>query len=226
MPKPTRKTGRTAGRPKRDAQTHDGDTERRILAAAHAVFVRRGTAGARMQEIADEAGVNPALLHYYFRSKDGLARAVFQQAAAQLFPEVMRILGSDASIEMRIEQVVHHYIDTLRKHPFLPGYVLGELSFQPERIVAFAHSTTAPGQGPRETLARLGHDLAARAATGDLRPMTPEQFLVNVGSLCVFPFVARPLLMPLTGMNGAAFDLFLEARRAELPGFIIRALRP
>ena len=179
-----------------------------------------------MQEIADEAGVNPALLHYYFRSKDGLAQAVFREAAAQLFPEVMRILGSDTPIETRIEQVVHHYIDTLRKHPFLPGYVIGELSFQPERIVAFAHSATPPGHGPREVLARLGHDLAARAATGDLRPMAPEQFLVNVASLCVFPFVARPLFTPLTGMTSAAFDQFLEARRAELPGFIIRALRP
>ena len=77
----------------------DGDTERRILQAARTVFVRRGTAGARMQEIAAEAGVNQALLHYYFRSKQRLAEAVFREAAARLVPAVLTLLGSEASLE-------------------------------------------------------------------------------------------------------------------------------
>src|SRR5215470_18834221 len=71
----------------------DGLTEQRILDAAHAVFVRRGTAGARMQEIAREAGVNQALLHYYFRTKDQLARAAFARAAAEFLPAVIDVLG-------------------------------------------------------------------------------------------------------------------------------------
>ena len=71
----TRQEPPPAGRTRRD-------TEQRILDAAHAVFVRRGTAGARMQEIAAEAGVNQALLHYYFRSKEQLSQAVFERAAA------------------------------------------------------------------------------------------------------------------------------------------------
>ena len=66
------------------APTRDGDTEQRILYAAHVVFLHRGTAGARMQDIASQAGVNQALLHYYFRSKDRLSEAVFRRAAAQL----------------------------------------------------------------------------------------------------------------------------------------------
>ena len=225
MKTPVSTTRRKAGRPKQDATVRDGDTERRILEAARVIFVRRGTAGARMQEIAEEADVNPALLHYYFQSKDGLAQAVFREAASRILPEVLRTLGSDAPIETRIEHVVHHYIDVLREHPFLPGYVLGELSFHPERIVAMAQAATAQGEGPREMLARLGRDLDARAAAGEMQPMTPEQFLVNLVSLCVFPFAARPMLAALVNLDGPAFDLFLEARRAELPGFIIRALR-
>src|SRR5438552_19155582 len=75
------------------------ETERRILDAAHAVFVRAGTAGARTLEIAKEAGVNPALLYYYFRTKERLAEAVFRRAAGQLLPAVIRILGSDATLE-------------------------------------------------------------------------------------------------------------------------------
>src|SRR5215470_18138118 len=77
----------------------DGDTEQRILDAAHAVFVRRGTAGARMQEIAAEARVNQALLHYYFRSKEQLARAAFERAGSQLMPAVIQVMASDAALE-------------------------------------------------------------------------------------------------------------------------------
>src|SRR5579872_6639447 len=80
----------------------DGQTETRILDAAHRVFVRSGTAGARTQEIAREAGVNSALLHYYFRTKERLAEAVFRRAASQLMPAVIRILASDLSLEDKV----------------------------------------------------------------------------------------------------------------------------
>lgn len=179
-----------------------------------------------MQEIAEEAGVNPALLHYYFRSKDGLAQAVFREAASRIFPEVLRLLSADAPFEVRIEQVVHHYIDNLRKHPFLPGYVLGELSFHPERILAFVHAAAVPGQEPRNVLDRLGQELSARVAAGQMRPIAPEQLLANLVSLCVFPFAARPLLASVTGMDDPGFGSFLDVRRAELPGIILRSLRP
>ena len=77
----------------------DLQTEERILDAARKVFIRRGTSGARMQEIAAEAGVNQALLHYYFRSKERLSVAVFQQLASRLFPALIMTLASDASID-------------------------------------------------------------------------------------------------------------------------------
>lgn len=207
--------------------TRDGDTERRILDAARRVFVRRGTAGARMQEIAEEAEVNPALLHYYFDSKDGLSLAVFREAAGKLFPGILRILSSDLAIEDRVEQIVHHYIDTLREHPFLPGYVLGELNFNPSRMTMMAAQLASPGAPlvPRAALDRLEHELARRAALGDFRPMTADQFVVNLASLCVFPFAARPMLGMLLAIDDAGWQRFLDARRAELPRFILNALR-
>src|SRR5687768_18539732 len=82
----------------------DTDAEQRILDAAHAVFLRRGTAGARMQEIADEAGVNKALLHYYFRSKDRLAEAVFGRILRGMFPPLVAILGSELEIDEKVRQ--------------------------------------------------------------------------------------------------------------------------
>ena len=95
----------------------DGETEERILRAARTVFVRHGTAGARMQEIAEEAGVNQALLHYYFRSKDRLAQAVFRDVAGRMVPSIVAVLGSESSIEQKVEQFVHH-----PQQPFAPAH--------------------------------------------------------------------------------------------------------
>jgi len=211
----------------RPAGVRDGETERRILEAARRVFIRHGTAGARMQEIAAEAEVNPALLHYYFDSKDGLALAVFREAAGKLFPGVMRALASDAPIEARVETVVHRYIDMLRENPFLPGYVISELSFNPDRITALAAQLVSPDApfAPRAALEHLGRELARRAAIGDFRPIGPDQFLVHLVSLCVFPFAARPMLRTVLALDDAEWNRFLDVRRRELPRFILNALR-
>src|SRR3954469_21716372 len=92
-------------RARRAAPARDGQSEQRILDAARAVFIRRGTAGARMQEIAREAGVNQALLHYYFRSKEGLSPAVFEQFASRLFPALIQILGGNELLDDKIDRI-------------------------------------------------------------------------------------------------------------------------
>ena len=205
----------------------DGDTEERILDAARRVFVRRGTAGARMQEIAAEAGVNQALLHYYFRSKDRLAATVFEESAGRLIPAIVQLLGSDAPLEEKIERFVHLYIDAVRQSPFLPGYIVSELHQQPERLTGLIESA---GQKPslvvQAVVQRLGAQLREAEAAGAMRPIAPEQLFMNMVGLSVMPFLARPLLQAVFGMDDEAFGRFLDERRAELPGFIIRGLRP
>ena len=214
--------------PERLPVQRDGDTEQRILDAARAVFVRRGTAGARMQEIAQEAGVNQALLHYYFRSKDRLAEAVFRQVAGRIIPMVFEILGSDLSIEDKVERFVHLYIDALTPSPFLPGYILSELHHHPERAAQLfaAAAGVEPGRFTAPILTKLGAQIDARVREGTMRPIEPRQFAVNLISLCVFPFAARPLLAVAFGLDGPAFARFLEHRRRELPVFFLNALRP
>src|SRR5438034_8170392 len=128
------KRNRTRQRTRTPAVPRDRDTEGRILDAAHAVFVRRGTAGARMQEIAAEAGVNQALLHYYFRSKDRLAKAAFQRAASQLMPAVIQVLGSEGDLEEKVARVIALEIDHLSRAPYLPGYIISEITHHPERV--------------------------------------------------------------------------------------------
>ena len=181
-----------------------------------------------MQEIAEEAGVNQALLHYYFRTKERLAAAVFRQAASRLAPSILRVLGSDLPLEEKVEQFVHLYIDMVRKHPFVPGYILSELHHHPERLAAIATAVTGYPAVPvaQGLIEKLGAQLRERAAAGSMRPIAPEQFVVNLLALCVFPFVARPVLAVAFGIDDAAFERFLDERRAELPNFILSALRP
>jgi AcrR family transcriptional regulator len=208
-------------------QHADADTERRILDAARTVFIRRGTAGARMQEIAAEAGVNQALLHYYFRSKERLAEAVFREAAARLVPTALATLASELPLHEKVERFVHHYIDTVREHPYIPGYILAELHQHPERVAALPAAMGLDPQRMRGALfATLDAQLREGAAAGTLRPMTPRQFMVNLLSLVVFPFAARPLVRVLLGLDDAGFERFLDERRRELPAYILAALRP
>jgi TetR/AcrR family transcriptional regulator len=206
----------------------DGDTEQRILEAARVVFVRRGTAGARMQEIAAEAGVNQALLHYYFRSKERLAEAVFRHVAGRVVPTVLGVFGSDLSIEAKVEQIVAAYIDAFSRSPFLPGYILSELHHHPERATQLF--TSAAG-GPPDQIARairekLRAQIDGRAKAGTMQPIAPEQFMVNLLSLCVFPFAARPFLRVALGLDDDGFARFVDQRKRELPAFFLNALRP
>jgi len=220
-----RRPGRRApARPER----RDGDTERRILDAAHVVFLRRGTAGARTHEIAKEARVNPALLHYYFRSKERLAEAVFERAAAQLLPNVIRILTSDAEVETKVEQVVDVELRQLAERPYLPGYIISELTHHPERVRQLISTVTgmAPADVGAVVRSRLSSQIADRVRAGTLRPIAPEQFVVNLVSLCIFPFAARPMLMAILGLDDSGFDAFIDRRRKELPVFFLKALCP
>lgn len=198
----------------------DRETEERILEAAHTVFLRRGMSGARTQEIADEAGVNKALLHYYFRSKEKLARAVFRSAAAQLLPRVYSLLGSDAPLEKKVHDIVEFELDFLMAHPYLPGYVASEIHYHPELVQEIYGDRGPP---PLETLRA---QLDGEAAAGRIRPIAPEQFVANLMSLLFFPFVARPAFGFMLRLEGDRFDGFIEERKASLADFILRGMRP
>lgn len=205
----------------------DTETEKKILGAARTVFLRRGTAGARMQEIAEEAGVNQALLHYYFRTKERLAATVFREAASRLVPAVLGVFKSGAPLEQKIEQFVHIYIDTVRASPFIPGYVVSEMHHHPERLAAMLESEGVdPAAIAVNLRQKLAAELEAAAGRGEIRQIAPEQFLLNMIGLTVIPFIARPALGIVFRMDEPAFHRLLDERRAILPRMILNSLRP
>ena len=206
----------------------DADTESRILDAAHAVFMRRGTAGARMTEIAREAGVNHALVHYYFRSKQRLAEAVFHRAITQFFPVLIGVLTSDASIEDKVKRVAAAQIDMLLGNRYLPAYLIAELNHYPERAEQLLGSIsgTTPAALRTRLFGTLGKQLEEAASNGTLRPITPQAFVLNLVSMVVYPFAARPLVLAILGQDEPTFEAMMERRKTDIPNFFLAALRP
>jgi len=181
-----------------------------------------------MQEIAAEARVNQALLHYYFRTKEHLAKAAFERAAMQLLPAVIRIMASEGELEDKVARVIDLEIEQLMRAPYLPGYIISEVTHHPERARQLIG--TLSGLAPEDIRSRvfgaLRAQIDARVVRGAMQPIAPQTFMVNLMSLCIFPFAAAPMLKAVTGMDDAAFAAFMDARRRELPAFFLGALRP
>ena len=199
------------------------ETESRILEAAQTVFVREGTREAKLKEIAEEADVNQALLHYYFRDKKTLADTVFEEVASEFFPQLEAILNAEQSVEEKVRTFVPKYIDLVQENPYLPSYIVGELNQNPAELKSRIRSLDL---APFEKLGSLERQLKRRAEEGTLRPISAEQFVVNLVSLCVFPFIARSLLEAAMGVEREDFDRLLEERKQAVPQFFLNALRP
>ena len=199
----------------------DQETRNRILDAADRVFTRKGTASGRTQEIADEAGVNKALVHYYFGTKAALADAIFARALGTLVPRIFGILADpNRSIEQKVPAIVKEQIDFHIAHPYLAGYMIAELHAHPERI---AGMMTAHGRIPLDVLRR---QLQEGARAGKLRRIAPEQFVASMMGLLLFPFAIRVALCELLGLDADRWQAFLEERRRMLPDFVMAGLRP
>ena len=200
----------------------DQETRDRILDAAHAVFIRKGTAASRTQEIAAEAGVNKALVHYYFGTKAALADAIFERALGTLMPRIFGILADPGrGIEAKVRAIVKEQIDFQSARPYFAGYMVSELHSQPDRI-----SRLMMRQGGRIPLDVLRKQLRDGARAGAIRPMSAEQFVANMMGLLIFPFAIRPALCELLGLDATRWRAFIEERRRLLPDFFMAGLRP
>lgn len=194
-------------------------TEARILAAAKRVFVKNGMAGARMQDIADEAGINKALLHYYFRNKELLFEKIFLESAADFWPQLTAVLESDAPLFKKIESFSEVYIDKFVADPYLPLFVLSEMNRRPRQFFKKMFGGNPPN--PQKLLVQIEEQVKA----GVIRPVDPVQLIINMISLTVFPFVGKPMFMAVMNISEADFDKQIRVRRKEVAHFIIESIK-
>ncbi|MEP6711285.1 MAG: TetR/AcrR family transcriptional regulator [Ferruginibacter sp.] len=194
--------------------------EKKILAAAKKVFTTQGMAGARMQDIADEAGINKAMLHYYFKDKDKLFEMIFIGEAQKFFPKINMIFVSDAPLFEKIEHFVNEYLDEMTESPYLPWFVLNELNRDADQFLNKVWNM-ASRPDPSKFLAQIEREVKK----GTIKRISPLHLLINLLSMTIFPFVARPMIIRTMQMDELQFRQMIEQRRKEIPKFIIDAIK-
>lgn len=193
-------------------------TEEKILAAAQSVFIRKGMDGTRMQEIADEAGINKALLHYYFRSKQKLFEAIFDKAFAQILPDILNMVDSEITFIEKLNNFIDNYFDLLMKNPFLPGFIIKEINRDSDLIISVFKKQ---GINPSIFLEVAKQEMEK----GKIRKMDPRELIINILAMCIFPFAARPLLEIIFFNNDKkAYQDFLSQRKNNVKEFVIKSI--
>ncbi len=195
------------------------NTEHKILEAAKNVFLKKGMAGARMQEIADGAGINKSLLHYYYRSKQKLFLAVFQFAIRSFVPEIREIIASQKPIEEKVELFVRDYIDILLEHPFVPMFIIQEIQRDPDTLF---QTFIEAGIQPEIILKEFQESMDK----GKLQRLDPRELMINILSLCIFPFASKPVMQRIFfDNNPEAYYQFLKSRKKTVNEFILNAIK-
>ncbi len=194
------------------------ETEEQIFQAACRVFQQKGYAGARMQEIADEANINKSMLHYYYRSKDKLFQRVFQREVSRLFPVIFSVLGSEDPLDEKIRDLIDTYYDFLNDNPHLVSFVVLEMNQHPERFRSFIESNSI--RPPQSFFIQIKDEIEK----GRLEPVNPRQLMVSILGLILFPFIARTMIQSVFRMEEGDYLKFLRERKEFLAGFILNAI--
>ncbi len=177
----------------------DSTTEEKILEAAKEVFMKYGLYGARMQDIANTAGINKALLHYYFRSKEKLFDAVFDGALEKYFSQMTVFGDTSLPIKERLMQYVDNVFNFFSEYPHMSIFIIKEISINPEMF----HEKVKHMKNQRSLLIPA---LEEAFEKGEIQRFDPVLFMVNLHSMCAYPFLASPLYKVMLKKYGYEWD--------------------
>ena len=198
-------------------------TEQQIFNAALKVFSRKGKDGARMQEIADYAGINRALLHYYFRSKSKLYEAVFAHGFKQFIGGLSQSLRSERSFESSLRTFVHGYMDYLCEHQDMARLMINECLSGGPTLESYL---SAAIEKREEFPGLLMEDRIRQAIeAGEIREVDPQHTMLTIVSACLFPFIALPTVRLFHPEAVTDFEEFVKERKRHIVDLILSGLR-
>lgn len=202
--------------------TQDTATKEKILKAARQIFVKKGRDGARMQEIADRAGVNKALLHYYYTSKENLYREIIFNAFNELIMNIEQLFKSETSPEEQLKQLIHQHFDFLTRNSDLPRLIAQEFIREDSILTDLMHDALF---SKKSTMPKKLFDFFDKAIADD-RTHTQDaiQIILNIVGMNVFYFIAKPVIdtiFPEATRNQAEF---LETRKKAITEMALRSL--
>ena len=190
--------------------TTELSTEDKILLAASKVFTEKGFSGTRTRDIAEEAGINLALLNYYFRTKEKLFEQVMKVKIVLLFGQIIPIVTNEkTSLEEKIDLASVKYFDILTKNPNLPIFVLSEIQKKTSDVKSIL---------PFEKV--LNNSYLMKQIKERKPEVSPFHFLFNFLSMTVFPFLGKPILQSFDLMTDKEFQQFVEERKTMVPMWI------
>lgn len=199
---------------KKEEKISSLSTEEKIKAAAQRVFMKKGFAATRTRDIAEEAGINLALLNYYFRSKEKLFDIIMLEKLAKFFGAVAPVLNeTETSLEQKIILLSNNYIDLLIANPDLPIFILSEVRTNPERFVS------------KIPVARVVDSHFIKQLQERKPDVHPLHFLMNILGLSVFPFIMKPVFHASGILNDRAFIARMEERKMLIPKWINSMLK-
>ncbi|MEJ0032545.1 MAG: TetR/AcrR family transcriptional regulator [Bacteroidota bacterium] len=185
----------------------DQATEELIKEKAKVLFFQKGFLDATTQEIADEAKVNRALIHYYFRSREQLMDVILEEVVSRKRARAKAIFSSSLAFREKIATYINVIVDQGLLFPYLENFIISETARDPER----ANFLCSPARTKTTDLIR--DDLALEIKTGKLGPMTAEHFMINLSSMCNYPFLAKSILKSVHGMTDQSYRKFLQDRK-------------
>jgi TetR/AcrR family transcriptional regulator len=197
----------------------DKQTEERIFDAATDVFLEKGMDGARMQDIATHAGINKALLHYYFRTKDQLFNTVFEMIARKMLRKFAPVFDENLTLEAKIKFFFNEHITFLQENPRLPAFILNEVNRNPDRITNLLKNIEI-----EDLWQKLYLQHKEEFARYNISKETLPQLITSIAALSVFPFAARGLIEAILSKTGGDFNEYIEERKGFAAEFVIKAI--
>jgi TetR/AcrR family transcriptional regulator len=182
-------------------------TEELIKRTAKKVFFQKGFLDATTQEIADEAGVNRALIHYYFRSREQLLDTIIEESVREKKEKVRAILTSDFSFREKIGKYIDMMIDRGIEYPFMENFLINEMARKPDNLKVLCSIDKIKSSD------LIKKDLEAEIARGKIVPITPQHFMINLSSMCAYPIIAKPIFQMVHGMSDSDYKKFLLDRK-------------
>jgi TetR/AcrR family transcriptional regulator len=202
----------------------ESDTEKRILAAATRVFLAKGRTGARMQEIASEAGINKALLHYYFRSKERLYRMVFTREVEAFFRGLAEAIPPTEEIETFLASFVENYLDRLAGNPQVIRFITWEIGTGGP-VAREVIANVIRGKGGPSLFTRYFIAIERAIEVGRIRPLDPRHLLFSLLGMCLYVFLTEPILSGIFPDIDIHDPSFMENRKKEICRLVWNGIR-
>lgn len=195
------------------------DTEAKIREVAKRVFLEQGYEGAKIRQIAEEAGVNLAMVNYYFRSKADLFKSIYMETFRDFLGRIGLMINEQTPLEVKIWKIVDQYTDFMLANPLLPVFILSELR---NGEAAFFKELNIKGAIEGSV---FHHQLLEEASKGHIRAVHPLQIVASIMSNIVFPVMAKPILSYVGSLDESGFREFMQERKQIVPEMIMAYLR-